>query len=50
MALITSFEHKSMDRNSIHGCIAATYCAFERRPKFIEIDSHGRAHARSPAR
>jgi hypothetical protein len=27
MALMTSFEHKSMDRHSIHDGISATYCA-----------------------
>jgi len=30
MALIKSFEHKSMDRNSIHDGIDATYTTFER--------------------
>ncbi len=30
MALIKSLEHKSMDRNSIHDGIGATYTTFER--------------------
>jgi len=44
MALIKSFEHKSMDRNSIHDGIDATYTKFERDGrKFIQVDSYGRA-------
>jgi len=30
MALIKSFEHKSMDRNSIHDAIESAYSTFER--------------------
>jgi hypothetical protein len=30
MALIKSFEHKSMDRNSIHDWVDAAYTNFER--------------------
>jgi len=30
MALIKSFEHKSMDRNSTHDGIDSTYTTFER--------------------
>jgi len=44
MALIKSFEHKSIDRNSIHDGIDATYTTFERYGrKFIQVDSYGRA-------
>jgi len=44
MALIKSFEHKSMDRNSIHDGIDATTTTFERDGrKFIQVDSYGRA-------
>lgn len=51
MALITSFEHKSVDRNSIHDGIIAAYGAFERDGrKFIPIDSHGRAKREIPGK
>jgi hypothetical protein len=51
MALITSFEHKSMDRHSIHDGIAATYCAFERDGRrFIQIDSHGSSKREMPGK
>ena len=51
MALIKSFEHKSMDRNSIHDGINATYTTFERDGrKFIQVDSYGRAEREIPGK
>jgi hypothetical protein len=50
-APIKSFEHKSMDRNSILDGIDATYTTFERDGrKFIQVDSHGRAEREIPAK
>jgi len=51
MALIKSFEHKSMDRNSIHDGIGATYSTFERDGRrFIQVDSYGRAEREIPGK
>jgi hypothetical protein len=51
MALIKSFEHKSMDRNSVHDRIDATYTTFERDGrKFIQVDSYGRAEREMPGK
>jgi hypothetical protein len=51
MALSKSFEHKSMDRNSIHDRIDATYTIFERDGrKFIQVDSYGRAEREIPGK
>jgi hypothetical protein len=51
MALIKSFEHKSMDRNSIHDAIDATYTTFERDGRrFLQIDSYGRAAREMPGK
>ena len=51
MALIKSFEHKSMDRNSIHDSIGATYSTFERDGRrFIQVDSYGRAEREIPGK
>jgi hypothetical protein len=51
MALIKSFEHKSMDRNSIHDGIDATYTIFQRDGrKFIQVDSYGRAEREIPGK
>ncbi len=51
MALIKSFEHKSMDRSSIHDAIDASYTTFERDGrKFIQIDSYGRAEREMPGK
>ena len=51
MALIKSFENKSMDRNSIHDGIDATYTTFERDGRmFIQVDSHGRAEREIPGK
>ncbi len=42
MALIRKFEHKSMERNSIHKEIGATYSIFERDDRvFVQIDTYG---------
>ena len=51
MALIKSFEHKSMDRNSIHDGIDATTTTFERDGRnFIQVDRHGRAERAIPGK
>jgi hypothetical protein len=51
MALIKSLEHKSMDRNSIHDGIDATYTTFERDGRrFIQVDSYGRADRKIPGK
>jgi hypothetical protein len=51
MALITSFEEKRMDRNSIHDAIDATYASFERDGRrFMQIDSYGRAVREMPGK
>jgi hypothetical protein len=51
MALIKSFEHKAMDRNSIHDGIGATYTTFERDGrKFIQVDSYGSAEREIPGK
>jgi hypothetical protein len=51
MALIKAFEHKSMDRNSIHGGINATYTTFERDGrKFIQVDNYGSAEREIPGK
>ncbi len=51
MALIKSFEHKSIDRNSIHDGIYATYTTFERYGrKFIQVDSYGRDQREMPGK
>jgi len=49
MALITSFEHKPMERNSIHIPIRASYSIFEQDgQRFIQIDSYGRESRKNP--
>jgi hypothetical protein len=51
MARITSFERKSMDRNSIHDEIEASYTTFERDGRrFIQVDSYGRAEREMPGK
>jgi hypothetical protein len=51
MALIKSFEHKSMDRNAIHDGIDATYTTFERDGRrFIQVDSYGRDQREMPGK
>ena len=42
MALIRHFKDKSMERNSIHKEIEATYTIFENDGRvFVQIDSYG---------
>jgi len=49
MALIREFKQKSMDRNSIHDEIGATYTVFERDDRvFVQIDSYGRPEREKP--
>jgi hypothetical protein len=49
MALIKSFKHRPMDRNSIHDAIDAKYTAFERDGRvFMQIDSYGRRGRKRP--
>ncbi len=51
MALIKSYEHKSMDRNSIHDGIDATTTTFERDGrKFVQVDRYGRAEREIPGK
>ena len=51
MALIKSFEHKSMDRSSIHDGIDATTTTFERDGrKFIQVGSYGRDQREMPGK
>lgn len=51
MALIRKFDHKSMDRNSIHDEIDATYTVFERDGRtFVQIDSYGRDDREIPGK
>ncbi len=51
MALIRRFIRKSMDRNSIHDEIEATYSTFERDGRvFIQIDSYGRNDREMPGK
>jgi hypothetical protein len=51
MALVRRFEHKPMERNSIHDEIVASYSAFERDGRvFIQIDSYGRKSREIPGK
>ncbi len=51
MALISSFEQRSMVRNSVHDGIGATYSTFERDGRrFIQVDSYGRAEREIPGK
>jgi len=51
MALIRHFEHKHMDRNSVHDEISASYTVFERDGhRFIQIDSYGRDERQIPGK
>ena len=51
MALIRSFKRKSMERNSLHDEIEATYSVFERDGRvFIQIDSYGRDTREMPGK
>jgi len=49
MALVREFKPKSMERNSIHDEIDATYTVFERDDRvFVQIDSYGRPDREKP--
>ncbi len=51
MALIRSFELKSMERNSVHKEIGATYTPFHKDGKtFIQIDSYGTSDRQIPGK
>ena len=51
MALIRRFEEKSMERNSIHEEIKASYTTFEKDGRiFIQIDSYGRTDREIPGK
>ncbi|MCX5496341.1 methionyl-tRNA formyltransferase [Kaistia dalseonensis] len=51
MALIRSFEPKSMDRNSVHHEISATYTIFERDDRvFVQLDSYGTKDREMPGK
>jgi hypothetical protein len=51
MALIRHFERKSMERNSLHEEIEATYSTFERDGAvFIQIDTYGRDTREMPGK
>jgi hypothetical protein len=51
MALIRSLERKSMDRNSIHREIRATYTLFEcDGRRFIQLDSYGTDERQIPGK
>ena len=42
MALIRKFERQSMERNTVHSEISATYTVFNKDgAQFIQIDSYG---------
>jgi hypothetical protein len=49
MALIRKFKRKSMQRNSLHDEIEATYSVFERDGRVIlQIDGYGRDSRQIP--
>jgi hypothetical protein len=51
MALIRSFTHKHMERNSLHEEIDATYTTFERDGRILlQIDSYGRDNRQIPGK
>lgn len=51
MALIRQLKEKSMDRNSIHDEIDATYTIFNKDDRtFIQIDSYGRTDRENPGK
>ena len=51
MALIRRFEHKFMEKNSLHDEIEATYSTFERDGAvFIQIDTYGRDTREMPGK
>jgi len=51
MARITKFMQNSMDRNSIHDAIDATYTIFENDGRsFLQIDTYGRSTREIPGK
>ncbi|HLP67423.1 MAG TPA: methionyl-tRNA formyltransferase [Rhizobium sp.] len=51
MALVRQFEHKPMDRNSLHREIAASYSAFGIDGKrIIQIDTYGSTDREFPGK
>ena len=51
MALVRTFSRKSMDRNSIHDEIEATYTPFHRDGKvFLQIDTYVRQSREVPGK
>ena len=51
MALVRSFERKTMDRNSLHDEIEASYSVFERDGRVIlQIDTYGRESREIPGK
>lgn len=51
MALISSFERRELQRNSLHHGISASYSVFERDGKsIVQIDTHGRTDREIPGK
>lgn len=51
MALVRSFKEASMERNSLHDEIEASYTVFERDGRvLLQIDTHGRASGEMPGK
>jgi hypothetical protein len=51
MAMIERFTPKTMDRNSVHDPIEATYTIFECDGRsFVQIDSYGRSTREIPGK
>ena len=51
MALISHFERKHMERNSLHDEIEATYTVFEKDSRILlQIDSYGRESREKPGK
>lgn len=51
MALVRRFEHKRMERNSLHKEIAATYSAFGMDDKrIVQIDTYGSVDREIPGK
>ncbi len=51
MALIRKFERRSMERNSLHRSIRATYTPFEHDGRVsLQIDSYGSETRESPGK
>jgi hypothetical protein len=50
MALVKKLEQLSMDRNSVHGEVEATYCIFSdgKGNNYLQIDTYGSPHRQIP--